>query len=162
MELQFSQVTKSFGDLNVIRQFDTTIRNGEIVALVGPSGCGKSTLLHMLAGLQQPSTGTLTAGGASVARPSPERTLVFQEHALYPWMTLLDNVALALEFRTSPAIRPWQRLVNGCPESGLSVLKTITPIRFPEACDSVAPWPGPLSPAPRYCCWTNLSAPWMR
>lgn len=102
MELQFSQVTKSFGDLNVIKQFDTTIRNGEIVALVGPSGCGKSTLLHMLAGLQQPSTGTLTAGGASVAKPSPERTLVFQEHALYPWMTLLDNVALALEFQDQP------------------------------------------------------------
>lgn len=102
MKLQFSQVTKSFGDLNVIRQFDTTIRNGEIVALVGPSGCGKSTLLHMLAGLQQPSTGALTADGASVARPSPERTLVFQEHALYPWMTLLDNVALALEFQDKP------------------------------------------------------------
>lgn len=102
MKLQFSQVTKSFGDLNVIRQFDTTIRNGEIVALVGPSGCGKSTLLHMLAGLQQPSTGALTADDASVARPSPERTLVFQEHALYPWMTLLDNVALALEFQDKP------------------------------------------------------------
>ncbi|NMT62647.1 ABC transporter ATP-binding protein [Marinobacter orientalis] len=102
MELQFSEVTKSFGDLNVIRQFDTTIRNGEIVALVGPSGCGKSTLLHMLAGLQQPSSGGLTADGASVAMPSPERTLVFQEHALYPWMTLLDNVALALEFQDKP------------------------------------------------------------
>lgn len=102
MELQFNQVTKSFGDLNVIKQFDTTIRNGEIVALVGPSGCGKSTLLHMLAGLQQPTSGTLTAGGASVAKPSPERTLVFQEHALYPWMTLLDNVALALEFQDKP------------------------------------------------------------
>jgi NitT/TauT family transport system ATP-binding protein len=102
MELNFSQVTKSFGDLNVIRQFDTTIANGEIVALVGPSGCGKSTLLHMLAGLQQPSSGTLTADGASVAKPSPERTLVFQEHALYPWMTLLDNVALALEFQKKP------------------------------------------------------------
>ncbi len=102
MKLQFSQVTKSFGDLNVIKQFNTTISNGEIVALVGPSGCGKSTLLHMLAGLQQPSSGTLTAGGASVTKPSPVRTLVFQEHALYPWMTLLDNVALALEFQDKP------------------------------------------------------------
>ncbi|MEX0605695.1 MAG: ABC transporter ATP-binding protein [Marinobacter sp.] len=102
MELQFSEVTKSFGDLSVIKQFDTTIRNGEIVGLVGPSGCGKSTLLHMLAGLQQPSSGALTADGASVAKPSPERTLVFQEHALYPWMTLQDNVALALEFQDKP------------------------------------------------------------
>ncbi|WP_150911672.1 ABC transporter ATP-binding protein [Marinobacter halotolerans] len=102
MRLHFDQVTKSFGDLNVIKQFDTTIGNGEIVALVGPSGCGKSTLLHMLAGLQQPSSGTLTADGMSVANPSPERTLVFQEHALYPWMTLLENVSLALEFQDKP------------------------------------------------------------
>ncbi|MEP3167856.1 MAG: ABC transporter ATP-binding protein [Marinobacter sp.] len=102
MELQFSQVTKSFGSLNVIKQFDTSIRTGEIVALVGPSGCGKSTLLHMLAGLQQPSSGILTADGGPVGTPSPERTLVFQEHALYPWMTLLDNVALALEFQDKP------------------------------------------------------------
>lgn len=102
MELQFSEVTKSFGDLNVIKQFDSTIGNGEIVALVGPSGCGKSTLLHMVAGLQQPSTGTLSADAQSVSKPSPKRTLVFQEHALYPWMTLLDNVALALEFQDKP------------------------------------------------------------
>ncbi|WP_417568212.1 ABC transporter ATP-binding protein [Marinobacter sp.] len=102
MKLLFDQVTKSFGDLNVIKQFDTVIETGEIVALVGPSGCGKSTLLHMLAGLQSASSGTLTADGKSVSDPSPERTLVFQEHALYPWMTLMENVALALEFQNQP------------------------------------------------------------
>ncbi len=99
MELRFDGITKTFGELEVIRQFETTIRQGEIVALVGPSGCGKSTLLHMVAGLQHPSSGTLTADGKDVSRPSPERTLVFQEHALYPWMTLIENVALALEFQ---------------------------------------------------------------
>nr|WP_297403529.1 ABC transporter ATP-binding protein [uncultured Marinobacter sp.] len=102
MELQFDRVTKRFGDLSVIKQFDTTIKTGEIVALVGPSGCGKSTLLHMVAGLQSASTGTLTANGKSIEKPAPERTLVFQEHALYPWMTLIENVALALEFQGQP------------------------------------------------------------
>ncbi|MAZ05499.1 ABC transporter ATP-binding protein [Marinobacter sp. SS8-8] len=102
MELQFNQVTKSFGDLDVIKRFDTTIKTGEIVALVGPSGCGKSTVLHMVAGLQSASSGTLTADGKSVSNPSPKRTLVFQEHALYPWMTLIENVALALEFQNQP------------------------------------------------------------
>jgi len=102
MELTFNEVTKSFGDLNVIEHFTTTIRTGEIVALVGPSGCGKSTLLHMLAGLEKPSTGTLTANGKSLEKPSPQRTLVFQEHALYPWLTLAGNVALALEFQNTP------------------------------------------------------------
>ncbi|MGR4066384.1 ABC transporter ATP-binding protein [Halomonas sp. LR3S48] len=103
MQLQFERVTKSFGDLRVIDTFDTTIRDGEIVALVGPSGCGKSTLLHMVAGLQHATEGQVKAGGRSVERPAPERTLVFQEHALYPWMTLRQNVALALEFQGRPA-----------------------------------------------------------
>lgn len=102
MELQFERVTKTFGSLEVIRRFDTQIRTGEIVALVGPSGCGKSTLLHMVAGLETPSSGKLTVDTASVTAPSPERTLVFQEHALYPWLTLIDNVALALEFQNQP------------------------------------------------------------
>ncbi len=102
MELQFEQVGKTFGDLEVIRQFDRTINTGDIVALVGPSGCGKSTLLHMVAGLETPSSGALVAGGEPIRSPSPKRTLVFQEHALYPWLSLQDNVALALEFQKQP------------------------------------------------------------
>lgn len=102
MQLQFEQVGKSFGDLEVIRPFDKTISTGDIVALVGPSGCGKSTLLHMVAGLEAPSSGTLKADGDPVDSPSPRRTLVFQEHALYPWLTLMDNVAIALEFQQQP------------------------------------------------------------
>lgn len=102
MELQFDGITKTFGDLQVIERFDSTIRTGDIVALVGPSGCGKSTLLHMVAGLETPTSGRLTAGGEAVTAPSPTRTLVFQEHALYPWMTLLDNVSLAMEFQKQP------------------------------------------------------------
>jgi NitT/TauT family transport system ATP-binding protein len=102
MELNFEKVTKRFGDLEVIGEFDTRIKSGEIVALVGPSGCGKSTLLHMVAGLQSASDGQVTADGRPVKKPAPERTLVFQEHALYPWMTLVENVALALEFQDHP------------------------------------------------------------
>ena len=102
MELHFERVAKTFGSLEVIKQFDNTIRTGEIVALVGPSGCGKSTLLHMVAGLESPTSGGLSADGAAIESPSPQRTLVFQEHALYPWLTLIDNVALALEFQNRP------------------------------------------------------------
>lgn len=102
MELQFERVSKSFGDLDVIGQFDNRIQTGEVVALVGPSGCGKSTLLHMIAGLETPSSGRVTAAGKAIEAPSPERTLVFQEHALYPWLTVQDNVALALEFQNHP------------------------------------------------------------
>lgn len=109
MKLQFERVTKWFGDLNVIERFDNTIVDGEIVALVGPSGCGKSTLLHMVAGLQHPTQGTVYADGQAVSQPAPDRTLVFQEHALYPWMTLKENVALALEFQDHPAAKSRQQ-----------------------------------------------------
>jgi len=99
MKLSFKQVEKRFSDLQVIQDFSREIQSGELVALVGPSGCGKSTLLHIAAGLEKPSAGTMLADGRPVAGPDPERTLMFQENALYPWMTLAQNVGLALEFQ---------------------------------------------------------------
>ncbi len=103
MELLFDQVTKSFGDLNVIKQFDTTIKTGEIVALVSPSGCGKSTFLHMVAGLQSASSGTLTANGQSVSTPSPQRTLVFSNR---PAVVLKEITLGHLPVRTLRPHRP--------------------------------------------------------
>ena len=84
MQLRFEDVDKRFGQLEVIKGFSGEFAQGELVALVGPSGCGKSTLLHLVAGLE---------------KPSPRRTLVFQEHALYPWLSLQGNVAMALELQ---------------------------------------------------------------
>lgn len=99
MKLTFSNIEKRFSDLPVIENFSRNIADGELVALVGPSGCGKSTLLHMVAGLERPSAGQLLADGTPITGPHPSRTLMFQENALYPWMTLAQNVALALEFQ---------------------------------------------------------------
>jgi len=99
MKFSFQNIQKSFGDLRVIEDFGREIDDGELVALVGPSGCGKSTLLHMAAGLERPSGGSVLADGKSIRKPHPERTLMFQENALYPWLTLEQNVALALEFQ---------------------------------------------------------------
>src|SRR5687767_4086301 len=98
MKLSFSGVTKKFGDLRVVDEFSHDFTQGQLVALVGPSGCGKSTLLHIAAGLDRPSSGSVLADGQPVGGPHPERTLMFQENALYPWLTLAQNVALALEF----------------------------------------------------------------
>lgn len=99
MNISFQQVTKSFGDLEVVEHFDGKINPGELVALVGPSGCGKSTLLHMVAGLEQPSSGQVLADGKAIKRPDPTRMLMFQENALYPWLTLAQNVSMALELQ---------------------------------------------------------------
>jgi NitT/TauT family transport system ATP-binding protein len=99
MKLSFNNIKKSFADLHVIADFSREIDEGQLVALVGPSGCGKSTLLHIAAGLEKPSAGSMLADGKPVQGPHPERTLMFQENALYPWLTLAQNVALALEFQ---------------------------------------------------------------
>lgn len=101
MKLSFKNIEKEFSDLRVIDEFSRDIADGELVALVGPSGCGKSTLLHMAAGLETPTRGQVLVDGAPVRGPHPERTLMFQENALYPWLTLAQNVALALEFQGS-------------------------------------------------------------
>ncbi len=99
MNLSFIDIEKRFGDLQVINGFNREITSGEVVALVGPSGCGKSTLLHIAAGLEVQSAGQMLAAGKQIEGPSPERTLMFQENALYPWLTLADNVVMALELQ---------------------------------------------------------------
>jgi NitT/TauT family transport system ATP-binding protein len=99
MKLSFKNIEKRFSGLHVIDNFSRDIEDGQLVALVGPSGCGKSTLLHIAAGLETPTSGSMLADGRPVQGPHPERTLMFQENALYPWLTLAQNVALALEFQ---------------------------------------------------------------
>lgn len=69
------------------------IQPGEFVSFLGPSGCGKSTLLNMIAGILQPSAGTVAIDGAPVREPNPTCNVVFQQHSLFPWMTVLQNVA---------------------------------------------------------------------
>ena len=113
MQLRFEDVDKRFGQLEVIKGFSGEFAQGELVALVGPSGCGKSTLLHLVAGLEKPSAGRVLADGKPITEPSPRRTLVFQEHALYPWLSLQGNVAMALELQGVAKARPSSRRVSG-------------------------------------------------
>jgi NitT/TauT family transport system ATP-binding protein len=79
-------------DVRALGPLDLEIYEGEFVCLLGPSGCGKSTLLRMVAGLVTPTSGTLHMDGRLITKPAPERGLVFQEYALFPWMTVLRNV----------------------------------------------------------------------
>ena len=82
-----------------LQDISLAIPHGQFVCLLGPSGCGKSTLLNAIAGFAPPSSGSILAGGAPVAGPGPERGMVFQEYALFPWMTVEQNVGFGLEIK---------------------------------------------------------------
>jgi NitT/TauT family transport system ATP-binding protein len=80
-----------------LKDIQLTIQPGEFVCLLGPSGCGKSTLLNAVAGFQPPSAGEITIEGKKILSPGPDRGMVFQEYALFPWMTVAQNIAFGLE-----------------------------------------------------------------
>jgi NitT/TauT family transport system ATP-binding protein len=88
------------------------VRPGEFVCLIGPSGCGKSTLLNLLAGLEQPDTGELEIDGRPITSPGPERAVLFQEPALFPWMSVRANVEFALEMIGVPKDERSQRAMD--------------------------------------------------
>jgi NitT/TauT family transport system ATP-binding protein len=79
--------------------FDLCVAEHEVACIVGPSGCGKTTLLNMIAGFETPSAGTLCVRGVPVAGPSPERSVVFQQAALFPWLTVRENVVMGPRLR---------------------------------------------------------------
>ena len=84
-----------------------TVERGEFVWLLGPSGCGKSTLIHLIAGLETPTAGQVLVGGRPVVGPDPSRTVVFQDAALFPWLSVLGNVEFGL--RMAGDVPPRQR-----------------------------------------------------
>ncbi len=99
-------VTKSWpkdgGEVTTLSAVDLTINRGEFVCLCGPSGCGKTTILNLVAGLEAPSRGEVRVRGERVTAPGPDRTVMFQESALFPWLTVRRNVEFPLEMARVP------------------------------------------------------------
>ena len=85
--------------VTALQDIHLEIPRGQFTCLLGPSGCGKSTLLNAVAGFSLPSSGSITVDGELVAAPGPDRGMVFQEYALFPWMTVEDNIAFGLHIK---------------------------------------------------------------
>ncbi|MCX8207494.1 MAG: ABC transporter ATP-binding protein [Methanothrix sp.] len=104
--LEVRSVSKVFDvdgkSMEVLRDISMSVDEGEFVCFIGPSGCGKTTLLRIIAGLEFPSSGSVLLDGTPIKGPGPERGMVFQEYSLFPWRTVLDNVAFGPEIRGVP------------------------------------------------------------
>ncbi len=99
-QIRLTDIDRAYGKLKILHGINLTIEDGEFVVLVGPSGCGKSTLLRLIAGLDQPTGGAIHIDGADVTRVSAAQrglAMVFQSYALYPHMTVRQNLAFGLE-----------------------------------------------------------------
>ena len=107
MELIVNNLSKRFGEKLILDHLSFSMKSGDFMALVGSSGSGKSTILRLIAGLDQPSSGSITVDGAPVSGPGPDRGMVFQKYSLYPWLNAADNVAFGMRLQgmTSADVR---------------------------------------------------------
>ncbi|HWM92056.1 MAG TPA: sn-glycerol-3-phosphate ABC transporter ATP-binding protein UgpC [Thermoanaerobaculia bacterium] len=122
-EVTFDHVKKSYGPVTVIEDFSLEIRDKEFMVLVGPSGCGKSTALRMIAGLEEITGGTVSIGGRVVNDVAPKDrdiAMVFQSYALYPHMTVRENLEFGLKIRKTPKPEMDQRVREAADILGIS------------------------------------------
>jgi NitT/TauT family transport system ATP-binding protein len=103
---------RGLGEVQALERISVAIKDGEFVAVVGPSGCGKSTLLYMIGGFVPRSSGRILVDGKPVAGPGPDRGPVFQEFALFPWRTALDNILFGLQEQKIPKARARARALE--------------------------------------------------
>lgn len=103
--LAISNLNKTFtttsGQVQALQEVQLSVEEGEFITVIGPSGCGKSTLLRIVAGLDSGYTGTVTLGGEAIAGPGIDKGFIFQEHRLFPWLTVEKNIASDLSMRNA-------------------------------------------------------------
>ena len=128
--VRLDKVGKSYGTTRVLAGLDLDVLAGEFLVLVGPSGCGKSTALRLIAGLDEPTEGTISIGGRVVNGVAPrdrDIAMVFQSYALYPHMTVRENLSFGLEMRKVPRQEAEERLRDAAEYLGLSPYLDRTP-----------------------------------
>ena len=97
--IKIDNLTKKYGDLVVLKDLDLHVEEGEFVVLLGASGCGKSTLINLIAGFEQATEGTVKVNNELVTDVDPGSGMVFQQYALFPWQTVMENVSFGLKLK---------------------------------------------------------------
>ena len=161
-KIELNHIDKFYGNNHVLKDLNLVIDDGEFMTLLGPSGCGKTTTLRVVAGLEKPQNGTITMGDKLVVNAKelffeePGKrglNLVFQSYALWPHMTVFDNVAFGLTVKKLPKPEIEEKVMNALER--MQIGGFACPRSFPAASSSAWPSPGPLCPSPRYCFWTS-------
>ena len=109
--LSLDSITKTFGKLEVIKDVTLDVDEREFLVILGPSGCGKSTLLRIIAGLEEPTSGSASLEFNEISGPGAERGMVFQKYTSFPWLTVRENVEFGLQVRNIPD-RDRRQIVN--------------------------------------------------
>ena len=120
--VHLEHVSKSFGQLTVLKDVSFSVEPGEFVSIIGPSGAGKSTLFNIIAGLDTPTSGRATVGGTTAYMP--------QKDLLFPWRTILDNTALGLEVQGTPKKEARARARELFPQFGLDGFEDALPFEL--------------------------------
>ena len=106
MKLQLKSVSKTFYSRNLevtaLEDISFEVAEGEFLCIIGPSGCGKSTLLNIIAGLEKPDRGEVLIDGKIINSPGPDRVVMFQDDALFPWLNVLDNIEFGMKMKNTP------------------------------------------------------------
>ncbi|MGN0488856.1 MAG: ABC transporter ATP-binding protein [Ruminococcus sp.] len=126
MSLVINNLSKQYDNSNesTLNNINLEIKTGEFICIVGASGCGKTTLLNLVAGLEAPTTGEVTVDGEKVTGPGAERTVMFQEHGLYPWLNVIENVKFPLKLAGVPKEEQEEKANYYLDMVGLSDYKT--------------------------------------
>lgn len=115
------------GTITAMDHVSLNIEEGEFICLLGPSGCGKSTFLNIVAGFLTPTSGEITLDGKAITKPGKERGVVFQEHALFPWLTIKENILFGLKLRNVAAQEQKQELEKYLDMMGLTRFQNAFP-----------------------------------
>lgn len=150
-------VSKHYGSFQALEQVDLDVAQGEFVVLLGASGCGKSTLLNLITGFDHPTSGRIVVNGRPVNKVDPNCGMVFQQYALFPWLTVLENVGFGLKMKGVPKARRNEVAQRFIEMVGLKGFEDRFPSACPAACASVCRSPGCWPTTPTSSCWTSPS-----
>ncbi len=163
--IEFRGVYKTFSVnqqlLPVIQDFNLDVFEGEFIAIVGSSGCGKSTLLRLLAGLDQDFEGQISIDGQVISGIGKDRAVVFQEHRLFPWLNVEQNIELGLINETIPLDEKVERIAQVVELIGLNGFEKAYPHQLSGECHSVLRLPVVWWHSREFFYWMSHLAHWM-